>query len=263
MAPAELKAEAETRVIEGYAATFGNVDLVDDVIDPGAFTKTISEQGNKENRIKVFLWHREPIGMPIEMREDERGLFTRSRITKTEAGDKALAWVKDGIASHMSIGFDVIKSEEKARDDQKIRHIKEVKLWEYGPVVWPANPQAVITSVKSVGMEMIRSTFGLLPLLKNYMAAQGESLTDTEAMLLETVCKEMEGISADLRKMIINHLAGTRESEPRATTPEPGGDEPTESVEPGHKGTTLQMTDDEVEAVHSVVLQLKRQLTNT
>jgi phage head maturation protease len=48
--PFSLKQEPDALVagvVEGYAAVFGNVDDGNDLIDPGAFTKTITENGGR------------------------------------------------------------------------------------------------------------------------------------------------------------------------------------------------------------------------
>ena len=53
-------------VIEGYAAVIGNVDDGNDVIDPGAFTKTIAENGA---RIKMGWQHEGPFGVTTYIAE--------------------------------------------------------------------------------------------------------------------------------------------------------------------------------------------------
>src|SRR5512139_2975068 len=102
----EVKAIDYTgRTLEGYAAAFGNLDQVGDIIHPGAFTKTLAECGNK---IK-FLWQydpTEPIGRLMEAREDHGGLYVKAIISDTVRGRDALALLRDGAISEMSIGYD-------------------------------------------------------------------------------------------------------------------------------------------------------------
>ena len=60
--------DAEGRTFSGLAAIFGNIDLVDDVIHTGAFTKTLTERGS---RVK-FLWQHdqsEPLGKITSLQE--------------------------------------------------------------------------------------------------------------------------------------------------------------------------------------------------
>lgn len=139
--------DMDARTFEGYASTW-DLDKVDDVIHKGAFTKSISE-AFPAGRIKVLWQHSEPLGMPLEMREDDRGLFVKGRISKTKLGDEALELMRDGVVDTMSIGF-MIPSGKSDIDENGIRNIREIKLMEFSPVTFPANDAAVITGVKQI-----------------------------------------------------------------------------------------------------------------
>jgi len=142
---ANIKADAQENIISGYASFFNNKDSHGDIITKGAFTKTIQE--NKD-RIKVLWQHdlREPIGKPIDMIEDEKGLFTTSKISQTDIGKKAMILARDGVLNEMSIGFYPIKEDY---DNQKQANmIKEIKLMEYSLVTLASNPLAQLTDVK-------------------------------------------------------------------------------------------------------------------
>jgi HK97 family phage prohead protease len=52
----EIKQLSEAGSFEGVLATYNNVDLGGDVIEPGAFTKTIAEHGPECK----LLWQHEP-----------------------------------------------------------------------------------------------------------------------------------------------------------------------------------------------------------
>ena len=67
--PFSLKQEPDALlagVVEGYAAVFGNVDDGNDLNDPGAFTKTITENGG---RIKMGWQHAAPFGVTTYIAE--------------------------------------------------------------------------------------------------------------------------------------------------------------------------------------------------
>lgn len=139
----EIKASAEN-TIEGYAAYFGNVDSYGDIIEQGAFSKTLKENNN---RVKVLWQHNtnEPIGKPIQMEQDSKGLYIKAKISMTDVGRKAMELMRDGVIDEMSIGYDIIKDEFKGKN----RMLKELRLWEFSPVTFAANEKARITSAKN------------------------------------------------------------------------------------------------------------------
>lgn len=129
---------------EGYASTFGNVDLGGDVIERGAFTKTLQER-----KFKILWQHymSEPIGMPIEAFEDEKGLFIKAKLPKADdfVRGRVIPQMKIGSIDSMSIGFlsnDVSYKEE-------IRMIKSLDLFEVSLVTTPMNPKAEVINLKS------------------------------------------------------------------------------------------------------------------
>ena len=144
----ELKeANEEEGTFEGYASTFRDIpDSYGDVVDKGAFKKTIKEN---RSRIKI-LWNHdvfEPIGKPIELSEDEIGLFVKGKLTLgVQRAKEVLALMKDGVINEMSIGYQTIT--EKLVDG--VRHLKEVKLFDVSPVTFAANPTAQVLDVKAV-----------------------------------------------------------------------------------------------------------------
>jgi HK97 family phage prohead protease len=140
----------DERTFEGYAASYGNLDTDGDIIEPGAFAKSIKE-GFPSGRIKVLWQHRAdmPIGLPVEMREDSKGLYVKARISRTEKGEEALQLLRDKVIDRMSVGFS-IPSGKTGYDATGTRRIYEGKLYEFSLVTWPANDQAIVTGVKTL-----------------------------------------------------------------------------------------------------------------
>lgn len=140
----------EGRTVEGYAAVFGNLDLGRDIIHPGAFAKTLTERGNKVR----FLWQHdqhEPIGRPVEMREDPHGLYIKAIVSDTTRGRDALALLRDNAISGLSIGYDPIPGGTdytKGDDGDPVRNLRELRLWEFSLVTHPMNEQAAVTALK-------------------------------------------------------------------------------------------------------------------
>lgn len=144
--PTEFKTTGK-REIEGHAAVFGNRDSYGDIIQPGAFARTLTN--GDRGRVKVLWQHNssDPIGKPLEMREDDRGLFVRARIADTTLGRDAMALFDAEVIDELSIGYDAVG--EEIDNEKGVRYLTEIRLWEFSPVTWAANELAKITSVKS------------------------------------------------------------------------------------------------------------------
>jgi len=146
----ELRMEGDTGIFEGYASTFNDVDSYGSKIMPGAFTKTLAERGAK---VKILYNHDDdnPIGVPLEMREDSKGLWVRGQLTLgVQKADEAHLLMKSGAFDAMSIGFSVPRGKDKVVDG--VREIYEVKLYEFSPVTFPANEQAEIKQVRATNI---------------------------------------------------------------------------------------------------------------
>ena len=144
--PAEYKADANTGIFDGYASVFGNRDSYGDIVQPGAFTRTLQHD---RGRIKVLWQHNpsQPIGVPLEMNEDDRGLHVRAQIARTTLGLDTLELIRAGVVTELSIGYDPIVEERDTITDATL--LKEVRLWEFSPVTWAANDLARITNIKN------------------------------------------------------------------------------------------------------------------
>ena len=182
-------ADESTGEFSGYAAVFGNRDSGNDIIEKGAFAKTIVEDFN---RIKILALHNDcwlPVGRPIELREDDRGLFIKGKISDTSMGRDIRTLLKDGVLSELSIGYDAIDFDYDSKTDT--RHLRRIKLWEVSIVTWAMNEQARINEVKSM-VEGIKSeaksgkiTRARLDALKPFIAVVRE-LADILSPFLES-----------------------------------------------------------------------------
>jgi|CXWL01.1.fsa_nt_gi HK97 family phage prohead protease len=144
--------DAAAMTFSGYASIFHVPDDGQDIMLPGAFTKTLAERGPQgANRIKILALHRGdwlPIGKPTRLWEDQHGLGFDGQISKTTLGLDVMTLLRDGVLTEMSIGYDTIKEEfDKALG---LRKLIEVRLWEISPVTWAMHPMALIDNVKSL-----------------------------------------------------------------------------------------------------------------
>lgn len=145
---AEFKAGAQDGDYEGYFSIVGNVDDGGDVIEGGAFTKTLQERVGK---VRVFFGHdpNKIVGPPpTVLQEDSRGLYAKGRMTLDSFwGREAWVLLKDGALTEGSIGYRSIPGRTEWKGGH--RHLQEVKLFEISFVPIGMNPETDIRALKS------------------------------------------------------------------------------------------------------------------
>lgn len=149
------------RVISGYAAVHSNEDRVGDVIDPGAFTKTLSEQAPSD--VAVLIGHNLtmlPVGIPQIIRVDSKGLYTETLVKPGPVGDDLLETAQflhtHGKTLGMSIGYRVRSSKpERKAAGGYVKRLMDIDLREYSfaTAATIANPDALTVGVKTTDGE--------------------------------------------------------------------------------------------------------------
>lgn len=214
--------QKETNTFRGVASVFGvHIDAaIPSVIHPGAFKRTLA---HNRSRVRILWQHddSEPIGIPTAMRETDIGLEVEGRISDTARGRDALTLMRDGVVTDLSIGFDAIKFEfDKPRKNAPpVRHIHEVRLWEFSPVTWGANEPAKIAEVNaySAPVEVILERFqehvASVDLDEALALLCGPlSKLEQRGTLSETVCATVSEAIHALNGLLL----GTPEAEPVA-----------------------------------------------
>lgn len=154
--PFEVKETSEDGnigIIEGYASTFGNIDYGLDVVDKGAFTKTLKENGQKFPILADHDSYKQ-IGYNVSAKEDDVGLLVKGEVNlDTQLGRERMSLAKQAqrlkTKMGLSIGYMTIKSEPDSKNPM-IRRLKELRLFEYSFVTFPMNDKAAITAAKSL-----------------------------------------------------------------------------------------------------------------
>lgn len=162
----ELRAdEGDGLTFRGYAAVFDspsepmwgfNGGQVREVIRPGAFDKSLSETATparpRGRDVKMFWNHDqgEVLGSTragtLRLSVDHRGLWVEGDLPDSPLGQSRATSIKRGDASKMSFGFNPMRTDKQAPQDQQV--LTEIRLWEVSPVsAWPAY-QATSASVR-------------------------------------------------------------------------------------------------------------------
>lgn len=166
---------------EGYGAVFNSptrIDswegMFDEQIAPGAFRKSLRERTPK---FQFDHGHHPligsiPIGTISDIHEDDRGLYVSARLGQHIIIDLIREAISTGAIDGMSFRFSVVRDEWCDKDGKVIksedelrrllygeeperlpllRTLKEVKVAEVGPVVWPAYSDTS-AAVRSAGI---------------------------------------------------------------------------------------------------------------
>ena len=145
----EASGEQQLGEFSGHAAVFGNRDLGGDIIEPGAFARTLKA---RDGKAVLLLGHDagKRVGV-VYLSEDGKGLRVDRGVLnlKTQQGRDAYEDVKfqhsHGIPLELSIGYETVKKEHRG----DTRHLQEIKLHEVSLVTIAMNPKARVTAVKS------------------------------------------------------------------------------------------------------------------
>lgn len=149
---------------EGKLAVYNNKDLGGDIIQPGAFTKTLQEN----NGVFLMLWQHKtdcPIGV-LTLTDGPDALYAHGQLCLDGVGPdgakidiplakQAYVLLKKKIIKGLSIGFDTIKDSV----ENGVRILKELALYEGSVCSFPMNLSAVISSVKNRSGEVKMSDF--------------------------------------------------------------------------------------------------------
>lgn len=137
--------------IAGYASYFGALDQGGDVVEAGAYGRSLKGLEADGRRVKM-LWQHDPavpIGVWDEVREDARGLWVKGRIlTDVAKGREAAALIAAGAIDGLSIGYRTLRA---AKDDKGRRLLKELELWEVSVVTFPMLPSARVGAKSEEG----------------------------------------------------------------------------------------------------------------
>ena len=144
--------EKSSFLVEGYASTFEEYELFEDEdyifrerIEPTAFDEAdmtdvvflLDHTGRVYARTKNGT---------VNLSVDDKGLYTKTDLSKTEASRSVYEDIKEGNYDQMSFAFTVAEDryEEKRAEGQKTIYTRIIdriaKVFDVSPVVFPANP---------------------------------------------------------------------------------------------------------------------------
>lgn len=202
-------------IVTGYFSIFGNKDSDGDIVIPGAYKKTLKENGPESARPRILHLYmhnaEKPLAKPTVLKEDKTGLYFESQISQTQLGKDVIQLYQDRVLTEHSIGYNIVKREvDEKTETQKLI---ELKLWEGSTVSWGANMDALVSTVKGEGMPDKTTWDKLLSMMDALDTALQGNYSDDTARQLEIKFKQ-------LQQLIIT-LARKAEPESSTRTEEP------------------------------------------
>ena len=163
----EIERGGDGRTVTAYAATFDTPYEVNDfdghyeeTINRAAFNRTLSH--GIESIRSIFnhgktLWgtpserYSMPLGTPLEIVADVKGLKTVTRYAKTELADEVLELIREGSLKSFSFRGGIYGSAKPRQGPNGLPIIErtELGLKEYGPAVFAANDTAAILTLRA------------------------------------------------------------------------------------------------------------------
>lgn len=144
--------DSKKGIVTGYFAAFNSKDSHGDVIEKGAFSKTVAERGpHGKQLIKWLLDHEsnKAIGKLIDLKEDDYGLYYEGKVGRHSLGKDFMLMVEDGIINQHSFGYSIIK--ETFDKSMNVNRLKELRMYEGSSIQFlGSNPNTPITGIKSI-----------------------------------------------------------------------------------------------------------------
>lgn len=180
--------DLKSRTITGYFSRFGNVDHDNDILVPGAFTRTIKERGmDGKNIVPHILDHDIHVTLKMlskpKIYEKADGGFFESKVSDTSNGMDTLKLYRDGVINQHSFGFKTIKNQQKGNYNE----IQEVMLYEISTVTLGANEETPFTGFKGLTPNKLRERYEVIS-----KAFYNGDYTDDTFVILQAQLKELE-----------------------------------------------------------------------
>lgn len=140
-----VKEVSSTGEFEGFASVYGVEDLGGDVVEAGAFKRSLDHKGGA---VPILWAHdsRMPIGKG-QLTDSDTGLVIRGKLALgVPMARVAYELLREKVIDGLSIGAEIVKQKR----DGSIRRLQELKLWEVSVVTFPMNPLAGVLDVKSL-----------------------------------------------------------------------------------------------------------------
>ena len=193
----ELRTDEDDGKLKGHAAVFNQLSEplwgFREKIAPGAFAETIKADDIRAlfNHDSNLVLGRNTAGT-LSLEEDKRGLLVEIDLPDTQFARDLRKTIHRGDVDQMSFGFNVIDDSLETIDEEVIRTLKTVALFDVSPVTFPAYPQT------DVAVRSFLDRFGL-------EVPKVENLTDVPDEIVKSFRDALRAIAGGVPEPVLNH----------------------------------------------------------
>lgn len=150
----EMKAD-EVGGISGFFSTYDKTpDSYGDIIEPGAFTKTLEKRKESGHPFPLCFNHDfdKVIGAVDSVEDTEKGPYIEAHFLDTQQAQDVRKMLQSGAIYQFSFAYDVLSSRQPNEEEKKAgvtNVLTEVEVYEVSVVTVPANQNAVATEIKA------------------------------------------------------------------------------------------------------------------
>ena len=205
--------KADNGVIVGYASTWiREPDSYGDIVARGAFADSIEEIKAEGKTLPLLFNHNgdnlnDYIGAVVALEEDDHGLKFEATFDDTPTAQRARELAMDGRLAKFSFAYDVLdQATVTLEDGREANELRKLNIHEVSLVLYPANPDTSVVSVKSGRRNSAKDEDKLRQIIALAQECLGE-LDDSEEVEEETSAKSEEPDTAnDEERERINQL---------------------------------------------------------
>lgn len=205
----ELK--ADNGMITGYASTWTREpDSYGDIVAKGAFAECI-EQIKAAGKVLPLLFNhaaddlKNYIGTVFNLEEDDHGLKFDAAFDDTDEAQRARELAATGRLVKFSFAYDVLEQAEITLEDgRKANELRKLNIHEVSLVLYPANPDTSIVSVKSGRRNSAKDEDKIRQIISLAQALLADEVDDDNEQPKESTAKseERDTVNDEERKRI-------------------------------------------------------------
>ena len=155
----------DDRKVKGYPIVWGEKNDYNEIIIKGATLNSLNARGVGATKNPILLLNQhnrsQILSRPSALREDDYGLYFEAEVIKgTQYADEALAQVRQGVLTQLSVGFNYVWDKVEYDEAAEAYIVREIKLHEISLVALSSSDSAQLRSYRDFQLRAIVDKYG-------------------------------------------------------------------------------------------------------